>query len=102
MNTENKQKQQNQQELDPRDQQMVKDIRRFSVISALFGVLTLFMALMALLYGWSILYVLAPALPCLLFNGGARTLRQRLQSRQENRGVFQELEEEEPRDEENK
>ena len=102
MNTDNNQEQQRQQELDPQEQKMVKDVRRFSVISALFGVLTLFMALMAMLYGWSLLYVVAPALPCLRFSGGGRTLRQRLQSRQENRGVFQELEEEEPQDEENK
>jgi len=98
MDTERNQRNDSPEELDPRDQQMLRDSRRFSLISAGFAVLTLFMAFMSLVYGWNVLYVLAPAIPCLLFNGGARALRQRLQSHKENRGVFRDLQEDSKED----
>lgn len=59
-------------------ERIVKKIKTLSTLSMLMGLLTVFCATMTMNGGWSIVTVLIPAVPAMIFNGMARTYRNAL------------------------
>lgn len=59
---------------------IVKKVKTLSTLSMIMGVLTVFCAMMSMTAGWSLLTVIIPAIPAMIFNSMARTYRDALKN----------------------
>lgn len=61
-------------------EQIVKKVKTLSTLSMVLGVATVFCAMMSMTAGWSLITVLIPAVPAMIFNSMARTYRDALKN----------------------